>query len=133
VTIDCQHPVVLSRFWCDLLGYIEEPPPQGYDNWHDYDLANGVSTDQAESGCTIIDPDGHGPRLYFQQVPEPKTVKNRVHLDIVASERHRWPEVADAAERAMAQGGRTIRQSDDPDDRFIVLADPEGNEFCLVL
>ena len=48
VTIDCLHPATLAPFWCDLLGYIEDPPPNGYQSWRDYDLANGVSAAEAE-------------------------------------------------------------------------------------
>lgn len=133
VTIDCRHPMTLAQFWCDLLGYVEEPAPVGYSSWQEYDIANGVTAAEAASGCTIIDPDGRGARLYFQQVPEGKRGKNRVHLDIVASGRRRWSDVTTAAGRAVARGGRVISESDDPADRFIVLADPEGNEFCLVM
>ena len=133
VTIDCRHPTSLAPFWCALLGYVEDPPPEGYQSWRDYDAANGVSAAEADSGCTIIDPEGILPRIYFQQVPEAKTVKNRVHLDVVASDRHRWADVTAAADRAVAFGGAVVRESGDPDDRFITLADPEGNEFCLVL
>ena len=133
VTIDCLHPVALSQFWCNLLGYVEEPAPAGYASWQEYDAANGVTAAEAESGCMIIDPDGHGPRLYFQQVPESKQGKNRVHLDIVASDRQQWTDVTTAAEQAVARGASVIRESDNRDDRFIVLADPEGNEFCLVM
>jgi hypothetical protein len=133
VTIDCRQPAALAQFWCDLLGYEEEPAPAGYSSWQTYDTANGVTAAEAESGCTIIDPDGRGPRVYFQQVPEAKRGKNRVHLDIVASGRRNWTDVTTAAGRAVDRGGQVIRESDDPADRFIVLADPEGNEFCLVM
>ena len=70
VTIDCRHPTSLAPFWCALLGYVQEPPPAGYQSWQDYDAANGVSPAEADSGCTIIDPEGILPRIYFQQVPE---------------------------------------------------------------
>ena len=133
MTIDCHHPVVLAQFWCDLLGYAEEPAPAGYVSWQEYDAVNGVTAAEAESGCTIVDPDGRGARLYFQQVPESKQGKNRMHLDIVVSGRQQWLDVATAAEQAVARGASVIRESDNPDDRFIVLADPEGNEFCLVM
>lgn len=133
VTIDCRNPSELASFWCQLLGFVEEPPPSGFQDWAEYDLAHGISVEVAESGCTIIDPDGVSPRIYFQRVPEQKGGKNRVHLDIVASARHSWDEVVAAANRAVTAGGRIIRESTSADDRFIVLADPEDNEFCLVL
>ena len=133
VTIDCRHPSVLASFWCRVLGYVEEPPPTGYQSWAAYDLAHGISAEVAESGCTIIDPEGASPRIYFQRVPEPKRGKNRVHLDIPASPGHSWDEVVAAANRAVAAGGRILRESTSDDDRFIVMTDPEDNEFCLVL
>ena len=74
-----------------------------------------------------------GPRLYFQKVPEPKSVKNRVHLDVVVSVTQEWVDVQAAADRVVAAGGQILRISDDPNDRFILVGDPEGNEFCLVL
>jgi len=107
--------------------------PAGFDSWRDFDLANGVSAEQAESGCTIIDPDGDSPRLYFQRVPESKAGKNRVHLDVVASDRRHWSDVQAAADHATGLGGTILRVSQSQDDRFIVLADPEGNEFCIVV
>jgi predicted enzyme related to lactoylglutathione lyase len=55
-----------------------------------------------------------------------------VHLDVVASEHHRWADVMAAADRAVELGGALVRESDDPNDRFVTLTDPEGNEFCLV-
>jgi hypothetical protein len=133
VTIDCDRPVVLARFWCDLLGYVEEPAPAGYSSWQEHDTANGITAAEAESGCTILDPDGRGPRLYFQQVPESKQGKNRVHLDISVSTRNQWADVLAEVERAVKGGAAVISESENPDDRFIVLSDPEGNEFCLVM
>lgn len=130
VTIDCANPVALAAFWRDILGYVDDPPPEGYASWADYDLANGVSVEEASAGATIVDATRVGPRLYFQRVPEPKTVKNRVHLDVVAGPD--WPGVLEAVERGITKGGRRLRESADPADPFIVMADPEGNEFCLV-
>jgi hypothetical protein len=132
ITVDCHQPSTLAAFWCPLLGYIEEPPPAGYANWQEYDLAKGVSAAEAESGCTIMDPEGRAPRIYFQRVPEDKAVKNRVHLDIVAAESHLWADVQVAADNAVASGAAIVRESEDLNDRFIVMTDPEGNEFCLV-
>ncbi len=132
VTVDCRDPGALGAFWCGILGYVEDPPPDGYPDWAAYDAAHGVTPDQANAGMTIVDPDGVGPRLYFQRVPEPKVAKNRWHLDIRVSEQQTWSEVEDAARRARSAGAAVIARSADPDDRFIVLADPEGNEFCLV-
>ena len=60
-------------------------------------------------------------------------MKNRVHLDVVVSAtQQQWADVQAAADRVVAAGGRVLRISKDPNDRFIVVGDPEGNEFCLV-
>ena len=63
-------------------------------------------------------PLGVGPRLYFQKVPEEKSVKNRVHLDVFVSASHHWPEVLAGAGRVVATGGQVLRESDDPNDGF---------------
>lgn len=135
VTVDCRSPVVLAAFWRDLLGYVDEPPPEGYHSWADFDRDNGVSPSEANAGASIHDPDGLAPRLYFQRVIEPKRDKNRWHLDLAASANR--PDLdAQAAidaetERAVALGATILRTSPHADDLFTVLRDPEGNEFCL--
>ncbi|HET9556055.1 MAG TPA: VOC family protein, partial [Actinomycetota bacterium] len=83
-----------------------------------------------------VDPDGVGPRLYFQRVPEAKTAKNRVHLDLEVSGRgipleEVRRQVAAAVERAVAAGATKVREVDEADEHWVVLQDPEGNEFCL--
>lgn len=86
LVIDCADPEPLARFWVAVLGYEFEPPPDGYDNWDDYWRAVGVSEDELGVGLDcIVDPAGRGPRIWFQVVPEKKTLKNRLHLDITVS------------------------------------------------
>ena len=133
VTIDCRDPLALAAFWRDVLDYQDDPAPEGYSSWAEYGAANCVAPEAAEAGATIVDPTGVGPRLYFQKVPEPKSVKNRVHLDVVVSVTQEWVDVQAATDRVVAAGGQILRISDDPNDRFILVGDPEGNEFCLVL
>ncbi len=128
ITIDCIDPLRLARFWRQLLDYVDDPPPPGYDSWAEYDKANGVSDEQASGGATILDPDGVGPRIYFQRVPERKSVKNRVHLDVPAGNEHTRDELRRTIE---GWGGAFVRNSADPEDPFVVMTDPEGNEFCL--
>src|SRR5436190_7341769 len=86
LTIDCADTNRLVRFWCDALGYVPEPAPEGRATWLDYWRAAGVPDEElegAEEGSgAIIDPQGIGPRIWFQQVPEPKAGKNRLHLDL---------------------------------------------------
>jgi hypothetical protein len=86
----------------------------------------------------VVDPDGDGPRVYFQKVPEPKTAKNRVHLDLRVAAGLEGDERMAALEAECArlvELGATRVQRHEPappmSGGFIVMADPEGNEFCL--
>jgi len=136
VTIDCREPERLARFWRQLLGYVDRPVPAGYPSWEDYDRAAGVPESELDAGSAAIDPAGRGPRLFFQRVPEPKQAKNRVHLDVHVSDGHADPAAVRAkvqaeAARAEGLGATVIRTNTDEEDYFVVMVDPEGNEFCL--
>ncbi|MCU1368813.1 MAG: hypothetical protein JWO77_7 [Ilumatobacteraceae bacterium] len=112
LTIDCQDPYALSRFWSTALGYIDDP-----DNPNEPDDPEAV----------IIDPDGLGPGLLFIPVPETKAVKNRFHLDLVPDQL-RDLEV----HRLVAAGANLVSDHRNEDGSgWAVLADPEGNEFCV--
>src|SRR5205085_997876 len=84
VTFDCVDPQGLGRFWATTLGYIEQPPPEGFDSWDAFLDSIAMPADERDRAYAVVDPDGTGPRLYFQKVPEDKTAKNRVHLDVNA-------------------------------------------------
>src|SRR3954464_5058281 len=85
VTFDCGDPAALGEFWATALGYRVDDPPEGFPNWDAALEAWGVPEDQRNTAYGVHDPDGAGPRLFFQQVPEGKTAKNRVHLDVRAA------------------------------------------------
>ena len=86
VVIDCAEPEPLARFWAAALGYVLEPPPEGFAVWDDYYRHIGLPESFLGHGTDcIIDPAGSGPRFWFQMVPDVKTVKNRLHLDVHAS------------------------------------------------
>lgn len=145
LTIDCADPRRLVPFWCEALGYVPEPPPGGHTTWREYWTAMGVPQEELTDGAgespeSVVDPAGRGPRVWFQQVPEPKTAKNRVHLDLkvgggrgvpLADRRRR---VTGLVERLTGLGATVLRTMDEPDmDHYgVVLQDPEGNEFCIV-
>ena len=137
VTFDAADPPALAAFWGELIGYVEQDPPEGFDSWEAWAVANDLPRESWDDYTARVDPDGVGPRLYFQRVPEPKTAKNRVHLDLaVGGGRGTPPEesrrlVAAAAERAVAAGATKLREVDERDEHWVVMADPEGNEFCL--
>lgn len=138
VTFDAADPDLLMRFWCEALGYERDAPPPGFDTWDAALDAFGVPADQRNTRSACHDPDGRGPRLFFQQVPEGKSAKNRVHLDVRAAPglegEERMAALEAECERLVAAGAtRLARHEPDPplSHGFIVLADPEGNELCL--
>lgn len=85
VVIDCADPSRVAEFWAAALGYKLQDPPPGFASWQAFLEAQGVQESEWNSASAIVDPDGKGPRFYFQRVPEPKTVKNRVHVDVAVS------------------------------------------------
>ena len=82
VVLDCADPGSLAEFWATALHYQVQEPPEGFATWEDALVAWGVPESEWNSRSAVVDPDGTGPRVFFQQVPEPKQVKNRVHLDL---------------------------------------------------
>jgi hypothetical protein len=146
VTFDAHDPRALSSFWRDVLGYVHPGPPgvelpEGADPlaaWDDFLDRVGVPKEERNTRSAIEDPDRHGPRLFFQQVPEDKTAKNRVHLDVRAAPglqgEERMAALEAESERLVAMGATRLRrfQPDPPlSAGHIVMTDPEGNEFCL--
>jgi hypothetical protein len=138
VTFDCADPAGLAAFWAEVLGYEVQAPPQGFDSWDAALEAFGVPRDQWNSKSAILPVDGDGPRVFFQQVPEGKTVKNRVHLDVRVAESldgdERMAAFEREADRLEALGAtRAYRVEPAPPMElgFITMRDPEGNEFCL--
>ena len=137
VTFDCADPDRLATFWATALGYKKQDPPDGYATWQAFLSVQGVPEEQWNSASAVVDPDGRGPRIYFQRVPEPKTVKNRVHLDVNAGggpdtpsdERHR--RVDAEVERLAGAGATKLRVFEEHGEYWVVMQDPEGNEFCL--
>ena len=137
VTFDCADPDRLATFWAEVLGYRKQDPPPGFATWPEFLAANGVPEDQWDSASAVIDPDGVGPRFFFQKVPEPKTVKNRMHLDVnvggglATPVAERKVRVDATAQRLLALGATRLGAHEQHGEYWIVMADPEGNEFCL--
>jgi hypothetical protein len=135
VTFDCAEPERLARFWCEVLGYVLPPPPEGFATWGDFNLSQPPADQGSWSAC--VDPSAVGPRLFFQRVPEGKVVKNRVHLDVrvgtglVGQERLTTLEAECA--RLVALGAVCVRilRADGVNESCIVMQDIEGNEFDL--
>jgi Glyoxalase-like domain len=135
VTFDCAEPERVARFWCEVLGYVVPPPPEGFASWDDVDRA--LPPERQGSWFACVDPSGVGPRLFFQRVPEGKVVKNRVHLDVrvgtglVGEERLAALEAECA--RLIAVGAARVRLlvADEYNESCLVMQDIEGNEFDL--
>ncbi|MGU3585920.1 VOC family protein [Rhodococcus sp. C26F] len=138
ITFDCADPAALADFWADALGYELQKPPGNFVSWDDALDAMGVPLERRNDASGIVDPDEAGPRLFFQKVPEGKQAKNRMHLDVRAAPgldgAERMAALQAEAERLVARGATRLERHD-PAPPFgaghIVMADPEGNEFCL--
>ncbi|MFE0250986.1 VOC family protein [Streptomyces sp. NPDC059010] len=133
LTLDCADAQLLATFWKSALGYVDEPPPPPFatrEEWlAQFDLPED---DSADDGAWLCDPDGVGPRLSILKVPEPKTAKNRLHIDIRVpghgGPEERWERIRVEAER-LVRAGASVRET--VDGHHLVMADPEGNEFCV--
>jgi hypothetical protein len=140
LTIDANDPARLARFWGHALGYQPVPPTEPDTTWHRHYRAR--LGDQAAFDNRLFDPAGLRPPLWFQEVPESKAGKNRLHLDLYPTGRdnslslQRRIEIVDAKVTELVELGATVQHQtrhDDPTDPvyFVVLHDPEGNEFCV--
>ncbi|WP_409182059.1 VOC family protein [Amycolatopsis sp. VS8301801F10] len=135
VTFDCAEPARVARFWCEALGYVEPPPPEGFADWAEFDRTQPPEEQGSWAAC--VDPTGVGPRLYFQRVPEGRVVKNRVHLDVRVGSglvgEERLAVLKAEAERLTALGASVVQvlEADGVNESCIPMQDVEGNEFCL--
>lgn len=133
LTLDCTNARLLGDFWKTALDYIDEPPPPPFatrEEWlASFDLPED---DSADDGAWLCDPEGVGPRLSILKVPEPKTAKNRLHIDIRVpghgSSDERWARIRSKSARLVEAGGSVYEVAE---GHHIVMTDPEGNEFCV--
>lgn len=109
IVIDCNEPGLLARFWSEVLGY----------------EVCEIYPDEA----SIDDPEGLGPGIFFQKVPESKSGKNRVHIDLTVPE----DEFDAALARLETLGAVQVDVGQGPYRAWTTMADPEGNEFCVVV
>jgi hypothetical protein len=140
LTIDANDPPLLTRFWSQALGYRATPPAEAETTWHAHYRAR--LGDREAFDDRLFDPTGAGPALWFQQVPEAKAGKNRLHLDVYTTARddtltweRRVALIEAKVDELVALGASVVRRTEgrDPGDEycFVVMADPEGNEFCV--
>ncbi|MGX8907269.1 VOC family protein [Streptomyces netropsis] len=135
ITFDCANPERVARFWCEVLGYVVPPPPEGFASWDAFNDTLPPERQGAAFACG--DPTGAGPRLFFQRVPEGKVVKNRVHLDVrvgtglVGDERLATLEAECARLVALGASCVQVLRADGFNESCIWMQDIEGNDFCL--
>lgn len=132
VAIDCVDPDGLAAFWAAALDYRLLEPPDGHASWADY--SHTVATQPGEAWSRIVDPDGRGPSLLFHRVPETKVVKNRLHLDVCApndTPGDRRQQIDAEVKRVVRLGASKLHGVTDEAGYFVVMRDPEGNEFCI--
>jgi hypothetical protein len=135
IVFDANDVPRLVAFWEQALGYQVQPPPHEFETWEDFARENGIPEEQWDGWGALIDPDGKRPRVFFQRVPEGKTAKNRVHLDVNVGEgldgEDRTTRVKQEADRLEGLGAARQREAFERGEFWIVMQDPEGNEFCL--
>lgn len=133
ITFDAADPRALAAFWCEALGYVTQPPPDGFDDWEAAMASWGMSPDRFNAFAAIVDPDGVGPRIFVQQVPEGKTAKNRMHIDVGVDGQgdERVRNVRSHTQHLVSLGATVLQEMDEDREFWIVLQDPEGNEFCV--
>jgi Glyoxalase-like domain len=135
IVFDCADPQKLASFWAAALHYRQQDPPAGFESWPAWLKSQGIPQSEWNSANAIIDPDGGGPRIFFQRVPEGKVVKNRVHLDLNVSGPRTDPDperrrrIDDEVQRLVGLGARMSRAVEERGEYFVNMFDPEGNEF----
>jgi hypothetical protein len=137
VVFDSDDPERMATFWAGALGYKKQDPPPGFSTWEAFLKGQGIPESEWNSASAVVDPDGVGPRIYFQKVPEGKQLKNRVHLDLNVSGGRKIPleerrrRIQEEASRLVALGAKRSREVEERGEYWINMLDPEGNEFDL--
>jgi hypothetical protein len=140
LTIDANDPARLARFWAQVLGYQATPPAEPETPWWAHYRAR--LGEEAAFDDRLFDPTGLGPPIWFQQVPESKAGKNRLHLDLYPTGRDnalplgRRIEIVEARVAELVGLGASVERRTRHDDLdhpvyYVVMHDPEGNEFCV--
>jgi hypothetical protein len=134
LTLDAADPDRLATFWRAAVGYEDEPPPAPFADRREWLRSFGeyLADDEPVRAAWLVDPRGVAPRLSILPVPEPKAAKNRLHMDLLVSsgvERDdKWAVIESEVERLVDIGATILRTEP---GHHVVLADPEGNEFCV--
>ncbi|MBA3361033.1 MAG: VOC family protein [Acidimicrobiia bacterium] len=139
VVFACEDPNRLAEFWATALGYIVQPPPEGFEYWDAFAEAVGIPADRRNDVSAVVDPDGTGPRILFERY-DGGTPNQRVHIDVNSVGREGEPiddderrrRLADERTRLEAFGATYQREATGmAGEIWIELHDPEGNWFCV--
>ncbi|WP_285502352.1 VOC family protein [Actinokineospora sp. NBRC 105648] len=132
LTMDCADAGRMAEFYKLAMGYVDEPPPAPFATREEWLAQFDDDEEDGGGGAWLHDPTGVAPRLCLLEVPEPKTAKNRLHIDLRVARggtpEQRWAAITAEADRLVAAGASRLAEFT---GHHIVLADPEGNEFCL--
>jgi hypothetical protein len=144
IVFDTADPDRLATFWAEALHYKLQDPPAGFASWEAALKAWNVPEEEWNSAGAIVDPEGHGPRVYFQRMGTPKPGKNRLHMDLNVSGGMAVPlatrkaQVNKEVDRLLKLGATKQQAWDEapqsetePGEYWVVLQDPDGNEFCV--
>jgi hypothetical protein len=134
VVVDCASPHELADWWAEVLGWTVEPSDEAFirrmveaGHAREEDTTTHRGTLVWREGAAITSPDPGRPRVLFQLVPEAKTGKNRLHLDLRVGEGRQEAEAA----RLTGLGARELWRGRQGPHTWVTMADPEGNEFCV--
>jgi hypothetical protein len=140
LTFNANDPALLARFWARALGYLSAPPSTPETTWNAHYRSRLGGREAFDD--RIFDPAGQQPPIWFQSVPEAKAGTNRLHVDLYPTGRDnelpldRRVEIVETKVAELIELGASVERRtrfDDPDDPvyFVVMQDPEGNEFCV--
>jgi len=133
--MDAADPARLGEFWALALGYRKEDPPGDFETWEEALTSWGVPEEKWNNATAIV---GDGPRIFMQKVPEAKTAKNRLHIDVISGAgdppaEKDWDVMRAKAAELVDAGAEVVQEFKQPGyGEWIVMTDPEGNEFCIV-
>jgi len=135
VAFDCHDPDKLAEFYVEALHYKFQDPPKGFKSWEEALKAWEIPEEDWHLSTAIVDPDGKGHRIFFQKMDTPKLGKNKLHLDVNASSgpslEERKEQVRAEVERLARLGARKQQEWEENGEFWVVMLDPEENEFCV--
>ncbi len=138
IVIACKDPARLTEFWAGVLGYIEQPPPPGFENWAQFANEVGIPPENRNDMSAVVDPDGSGPRILFERY-DGGPPNQRVHFDVNVmggraemSEDERRARLNEERTHIEDLGGSFKREAVGmAGEVWIEMFDPEGNWFCV--